>query len=131
MYNECFILIFFFKQKVAYEIRISDWSADVCSSDLILRAAALATAGEKKQLSLNLLGSQLAIPKSEHLFRAAEHVGGLPIIKEMRQGYAKAFGSPAASLSEDALRYARAQEIGRASCRERVCKYVSDSGVAV
>src|SRR3546814_2757772 len=28
-------LIFFFKQKTAYEMRISDWSSDVCSSDLI------------------------------------------------------------------------------------------------
>src|SRR3546814_8399346 len=27
---------FFFKQKTAYEMRISDWSSDVCSSDLIL-----------------------------------------------------------------------------------------------
>src|SRR3546814_2644924 len=32
----CFIFIFFFfKQKTAYEMRISDWSSDVCSSDLI------------------------------------------------------------------------------------------------
>src|SRR3546814_7840541 len=32
----CFVLIFFFffKQKTAYEMRISDWSSDVCSSDL-------------------------------------------------------------------------------------------------
>src|SRR3546814_2597867 len=29
-----FILFFFFKQKTAYEMRISDWSSDVCSSDL-------------------------------------------------------------------------------------------------
>src|SRR3546814_18317067 len=29
-----FIFIFFFKQKTAYEMRISDWSSDVCSSDL-------------------------------------------------------------------------------------------------
>src|SRR3546814_9083482 len=28
-------MYFFFKQKTAYEIRISDWSSDVCSSDLI------------------------------------------------------------------------------------------------
>src|SRR3546814_1612718 len=28
------ILFFFFKQKTAYEMRISDWSSDVCSSDL-------------------------------------------------------------------------------------------------
>src|SRR3546814_6360028 len=29
------ICYFFFKQKTAYEMRISDWSSDVCSSDLI------------------------------------------------------------------------------------------------
>src|SRR3546814_1381510 len=29
-----FLFIFFFKQKTAYEMRISDWSSDVCSSDL-------------------------------------------------------------------------------------------------
>src|SRR3546814_9242677 len=31
-YSVCF---FFFKQKTAYEMRISDWSSDVCSSDLL------------------------------------------------------------------------------------------------
>src|SRR3546814_519348 len=31
----CVILFFFFKQKTAYEMRISDWSSDVCSSDLL------------------------------------------------------------------------------------------------
>src|SRR3546814_17107592 len=30
-----FCLVFFFKQKTAYEMRISDWSSDVCSSDLL------------------------------------------------------------------------------------------------
>src|SRR3546814_10727679 len=36
--------IFFFKQKTAYEMRISDWSSDVCSSDLaLLKLIALAT----------------------------------------------------------------------------------------
>src|SRR3546814_5016020 len=29
-----FFCVFFFKQKTAYEMRISDWSSDVCSSDL-------------------------------------------------------------------------------------------------
>src|SRR3546814_3861096 len=29
-----FLIVFFFKQKTAYEMRISDWSSDVCSSDL-------------------------------------------------------------------------------------------------
>src|SRR3546814_5893615 len=31
-----FVYFFFFKQKTAYEMRISDWSSDVCSSDLLL-----------------------------------------------------------------------------------------------
>src|SRR3546814_4220 len=30
----CFTMFFFFKQKTAYDMRISDWSSDVCSSDL-------------------------------------------------------------------------------------------------
>src|SRR3546814_1756565 len=33
-YVLCVICFFFFKQKTAYEMRISDWSSDVCSSDL-------------------------------------------------------------------------------------------------
>src|SRR3546814_20217581 len=33
------MVFFFFKQKTAYELRISDWSSDVCSSDLLAAAA--------------------------------------------------------------------------------------------
>src|SRR3546814_5323626 len=33
-YAGCVLSFFFFKQKTAYEMRISDWSSDVCSSDL-------------------------------------------------------------------------------------------------
>src|SRR3546814_12672219 len=33
-YGSVFVICFFFKQKTAYEMRISDWSSDVCSSDL-------------------------------------------------------------------------------------------------
>src|SRR3546814_1114054 len=35
----CISLFFFFKQKTAYEMRISDWSSDVCSSDLFHRTS--------------------------------------------------------------------------------------------
>src|SRR3546814_5986057 len=35
MFCFVFVLFFFFKQKTAYELRISDWSSDVCSSDLM------------------------------------------------------------------------------------------------
>src|SRR3546814_2744853 len=51
-------VVFFFKQKTAYEMRISDWSSDVCSSDLYKLAAAEAgqrgaeheDAGEQQRL---------------------------------------------------------------------------------
>src|SRR3546814_3067175 len=36
LYLVMYIIFFFFKQKTAYEMRISDWSSDVCSSDLQL-----------------------------------------------------------------------------------------------
>src|SRR3546814_17541828 len=40
-----FVFFFFFKQKTAYEMRISDWSSDVCSSDLLqLAVSAVADA---------------------------------------------------------------------------------------
>src|SRR3546814_2630438 len=42
--------MFFFKQKTAYELRISDWGSDVCSSDLVvndLSGAAFGSAGER------------------------------------------------------------------------------------
>src|SRR3546814_2560823 len=34
------LMFFLFKQKTAYEMRISDWSSDVCSSDLVISASA-------------------------------------------------------------------------------------------
>src|SRR3546814_4010444 len=49
------IYFFFFKQKTAYEMRISDWSSDVCSSDLSRNAVEalerrLAESGTKAQI---------------------------------------------------------------------------------
>src|SRR3546814_5897618 len=41
----CVVLFLFFKQKTAYEMRISDWSSDVCSSDLFLLTPFLQKAG--------------------------------------------------------------------------------------
>src|SRR3546814_4755706 len=39
------VFFFFFKQKTAYELRISDWSSDVCSSDLLAILGAMEVAG--------------------------------------------------------------------------------------
>src|SRR3546814_3161870 len=81
------LYFFFFKQKTAYEMRISDWSSDVCSSDLLGRGV---PAGA---------GSVGAGPRPGRAARA------------VRSRRARGSGRPG-------------PEIGRASCRERVCQYV-------
>src|SRR3546814_1163206 len=78
----------FFKQKTAYEVRISDWSSDVCSSDL--RRTPAAARGTAPARAGALAGS------------------GQPA------------GHGGARLRDRAAR----GQIGRASCRERVCQYV-------
>src|SRR3546814_5458180 len=79
--------IFFFKQKTAYEMRISDWSSDVCSSDL-----------PRSEDEVVLMQSEAADPDQREVVAAA-HV----------------------DHRVDAHLH---REIGRASCRERVCQYV-------
>src|SRR3546814_5288447 len=46
---------FFFKQKTAYEMRISDWSSDVCSSDLLDRGDADPARGAKDEQGVAFL----------------------------------------------------------------------------
>src|SRR3546814_8895803 len=88
----------FFKQKTAYELRISDWSSDVCSSDLLVRVdEAVARDGESGSGVRRCLGelrcAQVDAERRQEIALADRPMGG-------------------------------AAEIGRASCRERVCQYV-------
>src|SRR3546814_7340531 len=50
-------IVFFFKQKTAYEMRISDWSSDVCSSDLLLVAG-----GDKAEQQGEGQGAEIGEP---------------------------------------------------------------------
>src|SRR3546814_1494080 len=61
------MFFFFFKQKTAYEMRISDWSSDVCSSDLHLAAA-----GGTAQFMAAAFDQQRAEPFEQSLVRLAE-----------------------------------------------------------
>src|SRR3546814_9158094 len=67
----CFMFFFFFKQKTAYEMRISDWSSDVCSSDLAAQAIplGLARADELVDHHLRAVGevAELAFPDVERV----------------------------------------------------------------
>src|SRR3546814_19182296 len=74
MISASFSLFFFFKQKTAYEMRISDWSSDVCSSDLGVRRAGYTTSGSPASLSItrtmrNSLSRRIALkrPSSSEL----------------------------------------------------------------
>src|SRR3546814_10285262 len=52
-------MLFFFKQKTAYELRISDWSSDVCSSDLAIQHRCL-TDHLQERLSAFILGESFS-----------------------------------------------------------------------
>src|SRR3546814_9079772 len=57
---------FFFKQKTAYEMRISDWSSDVCSSDLHPDEASRQPAGRVRQASWLSLYQLLPVHQRRH-----------------------------------------------------------------
>src|SRR3546814_2903788 len=98
----CMVLFVFFKQKTAYEMRISDWSSDVCSSDL-LRPDQRRHASDNRE---ELARAKAALAMAAKGSRVCVVSGGDPGVFAM-----------AAAVCE-------AIEIGRASCRERVCQYV-------
>src|SRR3546814_2197850 len=95
--------VFLFKQKTAYELRISDWSSDVCSSDL----GPCPFAAEFRA-QLNGLGPSF-------LF-VHDHIVDLdPADPDRAWGVATAHA--------EVRRGDGAWQIGRAPCRARVCKY--------
>src|SRR3546814_6207333 len=95
---------FLFKQKTAYEVRISDWSSDVCSSDLVARARGRSIDCARGNRDCGVVGM----------------VGYHPVVDG-----AGTFLSPLLSSRKELVSDAGTKvEIGRASCRERVCQYV-------
>src|SRR3546814_9297078 len=99
--------VFFFKQKTAYEMRISDWSSDVCSSDLWKSPD-----GSRASYPVLRQRASTAGPRRARL--------DLP-----RASVAQRFVPPEGFRDPPMRRLALTQQqIGRASCRERVCQYV-------
>src|SRR3546814_13055237 len=100
-------VFFFFKQKTAYEMRISDWSSDVCSSDLPAPTPISAIA--------NLTGID-----GSRLRRASQPHNRVMIGAKITIDSGLKFcvcGADSVN-SPNTL----SSEIGRASCRERVCQ---------
>src|SRR3546814_18079051 len=137
VWSFCF---FFFKQKTAYEMRISDWSSDVCSSDLrvpftmkhhpdnttLYRADMMPKPDYPKAdgvLTFDRLSS-VFVSNTNHEEDQPVHLQlkdpsipieyNLPMYDEPAQRYCPA----------GVYEVVGQDEIGRASCRERVCQYV-------
>src|SRR3546814_17559876 len=128
-------MFFFFKQKTAYEMRISDWSSDVCSSDL-LRALNLPVGYDDWRAAVVLSKSGgSATLGFEDGSRGQMPEGNANWPKRGVGGRAFDFLKPGdvIPVKKDGAAYALRQipaggggrgEIGRAPCRERVCQYV-------
>src|SRR3546814_2867945 len=111
---------FFFKQKTAYELRISDWSSDVCSSDL----GALDVLEGYLEYLRNIVDSAAG----GHI-QPVYGVGGEATLTERAEQALNGYrGMGPVRVGNQA--YEQVQQIGRASCRERVCQYVYISVVA-
>src|SRR3546814_5675032 len=106
-----FLRFLFFKQKTAYEMRISDWSSDVCSSDLEGPRIVFLVAG------LGVAAADMLEGGGNEGFGVRRRVDREAVGRVRRhlelghRGQAVGVANPL-------------DQIGRASCRERVCKYV-------
>src|SRR3546814_13261082 len=118
------LIFFFFKKKTAYDLRISDWSSDVCSSDLPIEhdvARIDRVAGGEQQGAL------------DHVFKPADIAG--PVVRRElvdRPGVGPGHRLARAGVAQDQRRgergdVSRAREergIASASCRGRGCQCV-------
>src|SRR3546814_2527825 len=124
---------FVFKQKTACELRISDRSSDVCSSDLAVQARAPMTPVVKLVCGMDYDKTRLTEFAAALSYAARNDVkpGHLQALLEGYEGGLKgvvaaerAMRRPAESGRLAHSIEARQWQIGRASGRERVCKYV-------
>src|SRR3546814_17447736 len=108
--------IFFFKQKTAYEMRISDWSSDVCSSDLVRRTQRDPDSNIERIVDLGFVGEPSHIDRS--LLDTISAAGMIPVVAPIGIGA----DGHTYNINADTMAGAVAAEIGRASWRERVCR---------
>src|SRR3546814_1937040 len=119
-----YVSVCFFRQKAACEMRISDWSSDVCSSDLIDICAIEAR-------FYHFMVDHMKCPTLQCYYADWEDDGsgqGRIILEDMEKFGGK-FGSSLDTNGVDGVAkglegLAVLHVIGRASCRERVCQYV-------
>src|SRR3546814_1814777 len=111
------MIVVFFKQKTAYELRISDWSSDVCSSDLGLGDEFIDVLETLRKLGLD--SKELLQVKGVEVAPRDVVAAALPdpaTLGDRMVGKTCA-GTLVTGIGTDG-------KLGRASCRERVCSDV-------
>src|SRR3546814_13620749 len=128
LYVIFFLSFFFFKQKTAYEMRISDWSSDVCSSDLNASAQTLANLHAAFQHASLWMGeADQCLARSIAFRMLAFRLGFAPTLVlgvKLDPFAAHCWVQSEDCVANDSLSRVRCFKIGRASCRARVCQYV-------
>src|SRR3546814_11402369 len=115
-------------------MRISDWSSDVCSSDLPqlvdVGVVAPGDVGDHQAVVAHARVLHVETPRAAHLKGQQAVVAGTEILDQRlcaeRRGRRRRTGlfTVEDQADAEATAAAAALEIGRASCRDRVCKYV-------
>src|SRR3546814_2193301 len=100
------VLCFLFKQEPAYAMRISDWSSDVCSSDLIDRFPIKQWPAFGRHGAFDNISPGLNIDDWD-VIEEAVIAAAYPL-----------------QANPQRVQAGMDEQIGRASCRERVCQYV-------
>src|SRR3546814_16097580 len=124
------VFFFFFKQKTAYEMRISDWSSDVCSSDLLARATCYH--GAYPHFLNGATGATIPFGRKDDGGDLVETSLLFQGLLCARQYFDR--DTPAEIAARNVITWlwhdvewdwsTPGGQIGRASCRERVCQYV-------
>src|SRR3546814_12377995 len=123
------LYFFFFKQKTAYEMRISDWSSDVCSSDLLVQLFETRFDPKRSETqrqddeariasALDTALDTVATLDGDRVLRAYAAVVRAALRTNYFQNGADGKLKRYVSIKLDP----RKVQIGRASCRERVCQ---------
>src|SRR3546814_17528225 len=120
------VVFFFFKQKTAYEMRISDWSSDVCSPDqLATMRSGSVIVDMAAESGGNVEGSVSGEAKRIHgvTVIGAKNIAALMPADTSALFSRNLFNFLSAFWDKEAGKPVL-DAIGRASCRERVCQYV-------
>src|SRR3546814_13512647 len=120
-------------------MRISDWSSDVCSSDLAFAAgmadaliedavrARIAQFGPEPlgmDIAVGIVEMRVAVRETANVVETGLEVDGIDAHVDLLGGLVGRGEKSGAGVPRFRDRGVQRQEIGRASCRERVCQYV-------